>query len=96
MSRHKPRPVAEKSVLDIVVTTAGRFDMLKLCLETLASFKDKVNFNTYIVDNASNPDERLQNEELFIWAHEQNFQVKRLQQNIGFPGAANEDRKSVV
>lgn len=91
MSRNKPRTSSpEKAVLDIIVTTAGRFDMLKLCLEKLDSFKQNLNFNVYLVDNASNSDERLQNEELFMWVHDKGFHTKRLQQNVGFPGAANE------
>lgn len=92
MRRHKPRKTSESrpAGLDIVVTTAGRFDLLKKCLETLSGFKKKTNFNVFIVDNGSDPEERLQNDDLFRWSYDQNFLLKRLQQNVGFPYAANE------
>lgn len=92
MSRNKPRKSAEAkfATLDIVVTTAGRFDMLKRCLEALAKFRENINFNVFIIDNGSDPEERLQNDELFNWIRDQSFSIKRLQQNVGFPHAANE------
>lgn len=70
-----------KSPVDVVVTTAGRFDCLKTCLEAL----DKQTDSIYIIDNASDPEQRIANQSLF-----DGRQSKRLQQNIGFPAAANE------
>src|SRR5581483_4461808 len=92
MSRNKPRKSVDSSrpILDIVVTTAGRFDMLKVCLETLNRFKERLNFKVFIIDNGSDPEERLQYDDLFRWSYDQNFSIKRLQQNAGFPSAANE------
>lgn len=85
------------SILDVVITTAGRFDELKKCLTALYKESQTVPISVYIVDNGSNAEERLANNELFEIREETqyftDFKVKRLQQNIGFPPAANEGAK---
>lgn len=80
MSRNRKHG-ASKPVVDVVVTTAGRFDCLRDCLEALDEQTDSI----FIIDNASDAEQRIQNQELF-----EGRQSKRLQQNVGFPAAANE------
>lgn len=71
-------------LVDVVVTTAGRFDMLEKCLDRLKS-ESEVPINIIVIDNASDSEERIENSRLF-----DGVATKRLQENIGFPGAANE------
>lgn len=85
---NKPR---RQALMDVVVTTAGRFDMLEICLKALYREAEKFPINVYIVDNGSNPEERLENNHLFEPnEHVIETKSKRLTQNIGFPGATNE------
>ena len=90
MGRNKPRKSASNNdaVLDIVVTTAGRFDCLRTCLDTLSKI-DTVLFNVFVIDNASPAEDLRTNLDIF-----ENkvlyFEVKHLAQNVGFPAAANE------
>lgn len=78
-NRHKNTRV---SSVDVVVTTAGRFDLLRDCL---ASLDKQIPHNLYVIDNASDSEQRNQNQDVFARTNS-----KRLQQNVGFPGAANE------
>jgi hypothetical protein len=61
----------------------GRFDMLKDCLESLD--QQEVESNIVIIDIASDPEERIASQEVF-----EGRNAKRIQQNVGFPRAANE------
>lgn len=86
-----------KAIIDIVVTTAGRFDMLEKCLDALYREAQETSMNIIIIDNHSPAEERIQNNHLFEYHAEKdpkhnilNFRSKRLQQDIGFPGAAND------
>lgn len=91
MSRNKPRPPkVERAGLDIVVTTAGRFDVLRVCLDTLAEYAKITPFNVLVIDNGSDAEESRQNADLFFRANNPYFKSKRLTQNVGFPAAANE------
>jgi GT2 family glycosyltransferase len=66
-----------------VVTTAGRFDMLKECLAALD--KQTIPHALHIVDIASPAEERIAHQSLF-----EGRDVKRLQENVGFARGANE------
>lgn len=82
MSYRHRKHGASKAQVDVVVTTAGRFDCLKDCLNAL---ENQIDHNLFIIDNASDAEQRIQNQEIF-----EGVSSKRLQQNIGFPAAANE------
>lgn len=83
-----------KPLLDIVVVTGGRFDMLKTCLDTVSRFAEKVPLNLWLIDNASDAEERLANDEMFIqeynWANSAQRWYKRLTQSQGYPSSNNE------
>lgn len=83
MSKNRKHRASHKPEVDVVVTTAGRFDLLKDCLEALDN--QEANFSLSIIDNASDAEQRIANQGLF-----EGRNSKRLQQNIGFPGASNE------
>ena len=68
-----------KSEVDVVIATGGRWDFLKECLSALAGV------NVYLIDNFSDPEERIQNQELF-----NGLETKRLQQPKGYAEANNE------
>lgn len=78
MSRKRKHGVSSLP-LDVVIVTGGRWDFLKECLSALH------NVNVILIDNASDADERRQNESLF-----QGVSTKRLQQPLGFAAANNE------
>lgn len=83
MPRNRKHSVSTKPLVDIVVTTMGRFDMLKDCLDALDN--QEIESNIFIIDIASDPEERIANQGLFEGRNN-----KRIQQNVGFPRAANE------
>jgi GT2 family glycosyltransferase len=88
----------EDALVDVVITTAGRFDELRKCLTALELESLSHPVNVYIVDNGSNAEERISNNDLFDINHFPKanfvkFENKRLQQNVGFPSASNEGAK---
>lgn len=96
MSRKQKHP-SKQSVIDIVVTFAGRFDMLEKCLDALYREAQTTPLSIYVVDIDSPSDERARNNHLFIYQPDKdpaknvvNFQSKRFTQNVGFPAGANE------
>jgi len=82
------------AIMDVVVTTAGRFDLLEKCLDAVYRESLKSPVNLILIDNGSNPEERINNQHLFEWRQKENriveFKTKRLVQNVGFPKAAHE------
>ena len=83
MPRNRKHRVSEKPQVDVVIITGGRWDFLKQCLEALE--KQTVPVNVLLLDNASEAEERIQNNSLF-----EGLETKRLQQSLGFPAANNE------
>ena len=98
MSRKNRNKVASKrSAIGIVVTTAGRFDMLEKCLDVLYREAQTTPLSIVISDINTSPEERRQWEHLFAYqsAKDPNrnvvkYQVKHFAQNVGFPMGANE------
>lgn len=90
MSRNKPRKSSSNSdaVLDVVITTAGRFDMLRQCLDTLSKI-ETINFNTFVIDTGSPAEDLRANLDIFE-NKVLDFEVKHIVQNVGFPSGANE------
>lgn len=95
-NRNNTKRLAE-SRMDVVVTTAGRFDMLEKCLVAVYREAQTVPINLYIIDIASPAEERIDNGHLFEYHAENDpnagineFKSKRLQTNVGFPAGANE------
>lgn len=78
---HKNTRVSQ-SVVDVVITTAGRFDCLRDCLTALD--KQTIHHNIFIVDIASDSNERKANQDIF-----EGRKSERLEQNVGFPAGAN-------
>jgi O-antigen biosynthesis protein len=77
MSRKRKHGVSHQ--VDVVIVTGGRWDFLKECLDALD------NVNIFVIDNASDAEERIQNASLF-----EDIQSKRLQQPLGYASANNE------
>lgn len=95
--RKRKHPHEKNSVMDIVITTAGRFDCLEKCLNALYREAQTTPLNIYIADIDSPSEERIQNSHLFQYDSTKdpnrgviNFQSKRFTQNVGFPMGANE------
>lgn len=99
MSRKQKRVSKPSPAIDVVVTTAGRFDVLETCLNAVYREAQTTPISLTIIDNASPAEERIQNNNLFdYWVDKDpsgnvTFFTKRLQQNVGFPGSANEGAK---
>lgn len=93
MTRKQKRHPNQKSILDVVITTGGRFDMLAKCLDALYREALTTPISIYIIDNASPAEEYRQNSELFSEREGSkvvDFQVKHLTQPLGFPASNNE------
>lgn len=88
MSRKQKKQSKAKPILDVVIVTAGRFDMLEKCLQALKRENETTPLNIFLIDNASPAEERIANEYLF--ASSETFKTKRLTQEVGFPSANNE------
>lgn len=68
--------------VDVVISTSGRWDFLKLCLGALK--RQTIVPNIIVIDNASDAEERIANQELF-----EGVKSKRLPNPLGFPSANN-------
>lgn len=90
----KPKSQLKKQIIgtplvDICVLTAGRFDFLEKCLNSIQRELESVNFvcNVYLLDNGSSAEERIIHNDLmsksFITL------CKRLNPMVGFPKGAN-------
>jgi GT2 family glycosyltransferase len=105
-SRHsKSRPIVSqkpnsqitsRAPIDLVITTAGRFDMLEKCLESVYREAQLIPLNVYIFDNASDAAEKQQNIDMFSYHSERDslggikrWKSERVSENIGFAGGAN-------
>ena len=77
--RHKN----EKRPLDVIVTTAGRYDLLAKCLESLENQTVKA-FNILLIDGNEDLKDRNQNRELL-----EKYNAKMVGQNVGYPKLAN-------
>lgn len=92
MSRKQNNRPKSKSVIDVIITTGGRFDMLRKCLAALYREAETTPLSIYIIDNASPAEERIANEDIFTSPQNSviEFRTKRLQQELGFPASNNE------
>lgn len=91
MSRKRNRSVSIRPLLDVVVTTAGRLDLLELCMASLYRNSKKVPISITIVDQDIPVDDKKLHAELFECQESSvvSFQVVRMTPNLGFPSAAN-------
>ena len=103
MSHHNRRnnQPSKQSLVDIVITTAGRFDCLEKCLDAVYREAQDIPLSIYVVDNESVLEERKNNETLFQYHPENDpnkniirFEAFRFAKNVGFPRAANQGAKS--
>jgi len=91
--KQRTKPVSQKPLIDIVITTGGRFDMLSKCLTALYREANSVPLSIYLVDNNTPAEERIANESLFAKPEGSSvveFRTKRLTQHTGFPASNNE------
>lgn len=86
--KHSISPVARKTNadVDVVITTGGRWDFLKECLDALK--KQTVKINVIIFDNGTEQDERNEHQDLF-----EGVTSKRVHKRVGFPLSNNEAAK---
>lgn len=92
----RKRSSSQKSKIDLVVTTAGRFDLLEGCLDALYREAQTVPMTITIVDIDTRPDERERYKHLFQYQQEKDpakgvtqYQVVHSSTNCGFPTGAN-------
>lgn len=92
-----PKQSASRAKVDVVITTAGRFDCLETCLEAVYREAQLVPLNICILDNGTLAEERQAHSDLFQYHPENDpqkgvveFRVKRLPKNMGFPIGADE------
>lgn len=86
MSRTSKK-LKKSNPLDVVVTTAGRYDLLEKCLESLEAQTVKT-FNICLIDGNDDIEGRNKYRELL-----DKYGAKLLGQNVGFPRLANEGSK---
>jgi len=90
MSRkHKhdqPKTPSIRTLVDIVIPTAGRFDLLTRCLEAIPAAAKDITYTTIIVDNASPKEEA----DKFYVHFPPPVKVIRNKQNFGYPKGCNQ------
>lgn len=103
MSKNRNRTVSKSALLDVCVLSAGRFDLLGKCLDSIYREAQTTPLNLLILDNGSDIKERNGNLDLLAYQPDKDpghgvvrFQVKRLDQNVGFPLGANAAAKMGV
>ena len=86
MSRKTRRKIFKENspLVDVVIVTGGRFDMLEKCLASIRSCTH-VPYNIILIDNASPMDERQNYSKLF-----DGVSTKRLTNPVGYASANNE------
>jgi GT2 family glycosyltransferase len=87
MSRKQKRTKSSTSLIDIVIVTGGRFDLLEKCINALEREAQTTPLSIYIIDNNTDAEERIAHEYLF---NRPSVRSKRLTQEVGFPQASNE------
>ncbi|MBT4586154.1 glycosyltransferase [Candidatus Peregrinibacteria bacterium] len=83
MSRKRNKSKKEKFLLDVVVPTAGRYDILEKCLDALETQTVKT-FNIYLIDGNEDIPDRNNHRELL-----EKYNAKMLGQNVGYPRLCN-------
>ncbi len=96
-NRHKPRKKARvEPIIDIVMGTAGRFDMLDKAINAMYQEAQTQPVNFILVDNGSPMQEKVLNQHMFAYSPGKDpagnvvWTTKRLPENMGFPYSANE------
>jgi GT2 family glycosyltransferase len=96
-NRNRTYTPTKQAKVDICILEAGRFDMLSKCLDSVYQEAQLLPINVYIVDNGTDPKERLEYKDLLAYQKEKDptgnvikFESKRLPQNLGFPQGSNE------
>ena len=81
-----------KVEIDVAVLTAGRFDLLAKCLDSIYREAQLIPLNIHILDNGSDAKERQLHPELFVYQKDKDplgnvkdFQVKRMASFLHFP-----------
>jgi O-antigen biosynthesis protein len=86
--RQKRQHSSQKPLIDVVIITGGRFDMLTKCLDALYRESEKTPLNIILIDNATEAEERIANAGLFN--SNEMLHSKRLTNEVGYSAANNE------
>lgn len=93
---HSGSTYKSSAILDIVIGTCGRFDLLEKCLDSVYREAQIHPVNLILIDNGSDMKERSTNSMLFEYQSNKdpnkhvNFLTKRFPNNMGFPASVNE------
>lgn len=94
MSRKQKRhPSSQKPVIDVVIVTGGRFDMLRKCLDVLYLEAENVPLSVTLIDNVTDAEEYRENADLFFRRENSRitvWYVKHIKQEMGYSDANNE------
>lgn len=95
--RNRSKVVSKSPLIDIVIPTAGRFDLLEKCLDIVYKQAQDIPLTISVVDIDSPSEERIANSHLFFYQPDKDpahnviqFQTKRHTTNVGFPTGAND------
>jgi GT2 family glycosyltransferase len=87
--------VAKKPLYDVVISTAGRFDMLEKCLDAIYANATQP-LTITVVDDATKKEEKIHNKHLFEYQKEKDvhnnivaFNTVRNEVQLGFGGSYN-------
>lgn len=102
MTRNRPRTKPRRRddkvepMVDIVMATAGRFDMLEKAVDAMYREAQGQPVHFILIDNGSAMQEKVINQHLFAYSPNKDgkgnviWTTKRLPENMGYPASANE------
>lgn len=85
--KHQPKSTIKSPLVDVCILTAGKFDMLRKCLDSVELQSKDIPLQVYVLDNGSSRQSRLQNIDVF---ERPNIKYRRSEINMGFPSGSNE------
>ncbi len=86
-------------IIDIVMGTAGRFDMLEKAIDAVYREAQQHPVHFILIDNGSPMQEKVLNQHMFAYSPNKDekgnvtWTTKRLPENMGFPASTNEGAK---
>lgn len=87
MPRKRHNKITDSPLVDICILTAGRFDMLRKCLDSAEIEANQNPSQIFLMDNGSSRASKLQNMDIF---NHPDVRYKRSEINTGYPAGYNE------
>lgn len=92
MSKSRKKASRPSAVIDVVIVTGGRFDLLAKCMQALEQEAKDIPISVYLIDNNTDANEYKENSHLFFRSEDSSIisiQHHNLRQEVGYAEANN-------